>query len=37
MVPETVASWVCDHPQTEKNAASAAASMQSRHDELGRA
>src|SRR5579872_2739801 len=31
MVPETVASWVCDHPPTEKSTARAHASIEGRH------
>src|SRR5580698_4797931 len=34
IVPETVASWVCDHAPTEKSAASAAAGMQRRYGAL---
>src|SRR6202034_813873 len=32
MMPETVASWVCDHAPTEKRATNAADSMQGRYD-----
>src|SRR5579862_7840595 len=32
MVPETVASWVCDHAPAEKSTAKAADSMQDRYD-----
>src|SRR5580693_7684990 len=32
MVPETVASWVCDHAPTERSAANAVASRQARYN-----